>query len=107
MSDTSHIVKCYGVKRVKQDNSDVFYCLLEYMPEGSLFEFMERKQNERFSEKACLKIFRQVCAGIHLMHHMNPPRQHRDLKIENILFDGENFKLCDFGSVTTDIVDFK
>lgn len=100
-------MKCYGVKRVKQDNSDVFYCLLEYMSEGSLFDVMERRQKERFDEHTCLRIFRQICQGIQLMHHMNPPVQHRDLKIENVLFDGQNFKICDFGSVTTDVVDFR
>ena len=107
MTETTNIVKCFGVKKVRQDNSEVFYCLLEYMPEGSLFDLMEKRQNEKFSEAHCLKIFKQVCSGIRVMHSMSPPLAHRDLKIENILFDGQNFKLCDFGSVSSDVVDFK
>ena len=107
MPDTAHIVKCFGVKKVKQENSDVFYCLLEYMSEGSLFDYMEKKQKERFDEPTCLRIFRQICDGIQVMHHMNPPLAHRDLKIENVLFDGKNFKLCDFGSVSSEYIDFK
>lgn len=95
------------MKQVRQDNSDVFYCLLEYMPEGSLFDLMERKQAVQFDEAQCLRIFRQICQGIQVMHHMDPPLAHRDLKIENVLFDGGNFKLCDFGSVSSSSVDFK
>ena len=67
MTETTNIVKCFGVKKVRQDNSEVFYCLLEYMPEGSLFDLMEKRQNEKFSETHCLKIFKQVCSGIRVM----------------------------------------
>jgi AP2-associated kinase len=77
------------------------------MSEGSLFEFMEKKIKERIDETTCLRIFRQICHGIYVMHHMNPPLCHRDLKIENVLFDGKNFKLCDFGSVSAEVIDFK
>ena len=31
---------------------------------------------------------------------------HRDLKIENVLLENKKFKLCDFGSASTDILDF-
>uniref|UniRef100_A0A914C2P2 non-specific serine/threonine protein kinase n=1 Tax=Acrobeloides nanus TaxID=290746 RepID=A0A914C2P2_9BILA len=38
------------------------------------------------------------------MHDRNPPISHRDLKIENLLFDSHGFtKLCDFGSATMEI----
>ena len=36
---------------------------------------------------------------------MKPPITHRDLKIENILLNQKRFKLCDFGSCSTDYVD--
>jgi AP2-associated kinase len=32
---------------------------------------------------------------------------HRDIKIENVLLNEKKFKLCDFGSASTQIVDFK
>jgi AP2-associated kinase len=32
---------------------------------------------------------------------------HRDLKVENVLRSQDNFKICDFGSSSKDILDFK
>ena len=38
------------------------------------------------------------------MHSKNTPISHRDIKIENILKFGNSFKLCDFGSGSTDVM---
>jgi AP2-associated kinase len=38
------------------------------------------------------------------MHSKTPPVTHRDLKIENVLLADGLFKLCDFGSCTTEVV---
>ena len=46
------------------------------------------------------RIVYQTCLAIERMHSLGIT--HRDLKIENILFDNNGFvKLCDFGSATT------
>ena len=31
---------------------------------------------------------------------------HRDLKVENILFEANKYKLCDFGSATNAVLDY-
>jgi serine/threonine protein kinase len=46
-------------------------------------------------------ILSQICLGVAYMHSFNPPIVHRDLKIENVLLNNGQFKLCDFGSCTT------
>jgi len=36
---------------------------------------------------------------------MKPPIFHRDLKVENVLLENKNFKICDFGSATSEVFD--
>ncbi|ORX63650.1 kinase-like protein, partial [Linderina pennispora] len=38
------------------------------------------------------------------MHYQRPPVLHRDLKVENILVGDSDYKLCDFGSATDQLV---
>lgn len=41
----------------------------------------------------------QIAAAVHLMHSLQPPIAHRDLKLENVLVtQDDRCKLCDFGS---------
>ena len=38
------------------------------------------------------------------MHYSDRPILHRDIKVENILLSNNDYKLCDFGSATTNIL---
>ena len=83
------------------------FILMEYCSGGGIIDFMNTRLRDRLREPEVLKIFGDICAGVAVMHHLDPPLMHRDLKIENILFSpappdnpsvGPIYKLCDFGS---------
>lgn len=47
---------------------------------------------------------RDVVNGVKFMHEKGIA--HRDLKVENILFEESKYKLCDFGSATNSVLDY-
>src|SRR3989338_2184953 len=54
-----------------------------------------------FSEKFILTSFLEVCEAVHVLHSMEPPIVHRDIKVENVLIHDGHMKLADFGSCTS------
>ncbi|KAM7476669.1 hypothetical protein LguiB_023912 [Lonicera macranthoides] len=55
-----------------------------------------------FEEKQILAMFRDICNAVFAMHCQSPPIAHRDLKAENLLLGSDRlWKLCDFGSIST------
>ncbi|KAF8105246.1 hypothetical protein N665_0161s0044 [Sinapis alba] len=68
----------------------------------SLVEVLENRGAGYFEEKQALLIFRDVCNAVFAMHSQSPRIAHRDLKAENLLLSSDGlWKLCDFGSVST------
>ncbi|WZY81712.1 probable serine/threonine-protein kinase DDB_G0280111 [Brassica napus] len=68
----------------------------------SLVEVIENRGAGYFEEKQALSIFRDVCNAVFAMHCQSPRIAHRDLKAENLLLSSDGlWKLCDFGSVST------
>ncbi|XP_026414529.1 probable serine/threonine-protein kinase DDB_G0276461 [Papaver somniferum] len=75
--------------------------VMEYC-EKSLVSVLESRGAVFFDEKSVLKIFRDVCNAVFAMHCQSPPIAHRDLKAENLLLGQDGaWKLCDFGSTST------
>ncbi|KAK7831472.1 putative serine/threonine-protein kinase [Quercus suber] len=70
--------------------------------EKSLVNVLESRGSGFFDEKQVLSIFRDVCNAVFAMHCEPPPIAHRDLKAENLLLGSDGvWKLCDFGSTST------
>ena len=79
--------------------NDKFYIITDYLPEGELFEEINRKG--MFSEREAAYIIYQILSAIRYCHKMRVV--HRDVKPENIMIMGiENgllhVKLIDFGT---------
>ncbi len=88
-----------------EEDKKYLLVLMELCTGGHLINLME-KFGGKLSEKQILFVLRDVGAGIQHLHSMKPPIAHRDLKVENVLLEGKRFKLCDFGSATTETLDF-
>ena len=76
------------------ENSQNYYIVMEYCPEGELFNYIVHKK--RLSEEESSFIFYQIINGLDYIHSHNI--SHRDLKPENILLlSNRLIKIIDFG----------
>jgi calcium-dependent protein kinase len=70
----------------------------EYCSGGELFDRIQRLNN--FSEKMAAGLMKQILGAVTYLHERNIV--HRDLKVENLLFENANedanLKLIDFGT---------
>ncbi|XP_004513168.1 uncharacterized protein [Cicer arietinum] len=93
---TLHAHAIYDMGRTKEAFLVMEFC------EKSLVSVLESRGAGYFDERQVLLIFRDVCNAVFAMHCQSPPIAHRDLKAENLLLGAEGlWKLCDFGSIST------
>lgn len=93
---TLHANAIYDMGRTKEAFLVMEFC------EKSLVSVLESRGGGYFEEKQVLLIFRDVCNAVFAMHCQSPPIAHRDLKAENLLLGSDGlWKLCDFGSIST------
>ena len=97
ISKCPNIVKLLDVSETKSE-VDI---LMELCTEGSLLDYINNS-NDNIPENIALNIIKNIANGLEGMHSQFPPIAHRDVKIENVLRFGNSFKLCDFGSASTD-----
>jgi AP2-associated kinase len=96
------------VKMIEYEiNDSNVFILMEFCSEGTLLDLINNRQEKIINEGQALYIIQQIANGINHMHCQTPPIAHRDIKIENVLKVGNNFKLCDFGSASSDTLDPK
>ncbi|KAK5614816.1 hypothetical protein CRENBAI_012239, partial [Crenichthys baileyi] len=85
-----HIITIYEVF----ENKDKIVIVMEYASQGDLYDYICDKKN--LSEREARHFFRQIVSAVHYCHQNGIV--HRDLKLENILLDGNgNVKIADFG----------
>ena len=100
-----NLVRYFGHIIENDSRSKEVVLLLEYCPGGHLFDLMQKSQGT-VPFDAVMKVLRDVTAGLMALQKMNPPVQHRDLKLENVLLnDSGNFVLLDFGSWSSEAPD--
>ncbi|XP_019736266.1 NUAK family SNF1-like kinase 2 [Hippocampus comes] len=85
-----HIITIYEVF----ENKDKIVIVMEYASRGDLYDFICDRRH--ISERESRHFFRQIVSAVHYCHQNGIV--HRDLKLENILLDGNgNVKIADFG----------
>ena len=99
-----NIVQLHAVSEIKgQGGVTEVYFLMDLCTGGTLYNIMERFENQKLSYKQLLQMFFHISRAVLHMHSQSPPIAHRDMKLENVLLHRGSgmFKLCDFGSATT------
>lgn len=75
------------------------YLTQELCTGGDLFDRLDRQTNYCYTEAQCAKLVRQIISAVSYLHSKNII--HRDLKLENFLFQDESsdseLKMIDFG----------
>ncbi|XP_061688976.1 NUAK family SNF1-like kinase 2 [Syngnathoides biaculeatus] len=85
-----HIITIYEVF----ENKDKIVIVMEYASRGDLYDYICDRRH--VSERETRHFFRQIVSAVHYCHKNGIV--HRDLKLENILLDGNgNVKIADFG----------
>lgn len=75
----------------------------EMIDGGSMAEKMQSRRGRHYAPHEIMKMMADAIEAVAHLHAQNPPIAHRDIKLENILYDRfeKKYKLCDFGSCTT------
>jgi serine/threonine protein kinase len=73
------------------------HLVMELCPGMPIYHHIKKLPDQRMSENLCKTIFSQLIMAIFYMHSQG--KAHRDLKLDNILFDSETkiIKVIDFG----------
>uniref|UniRef100_A0A6B2LE02 Protein kinase domain-containing protein n=1 Tax=Arcella intermedia TaxID=1963864 RepID=A0A6B2LE02_9EUKA len=92
--DSPNVVKLRGTCL----NDEKFYIVMEYMSNGNLQKYLEKRKNNR--TEAPLKLrYKMACQIVKGVHHLHSKGiVHSDIKSSNILLDEYyNAKISDFG----------
>ena len=103
----SNIVQYYGHSVSCSGSKKEFVLLLELLAGGHLLDLLNRNNGE-LSESQIVCVMKDIAVGLVHLHSQNPPVQHRDIKIENVLADGRGkYVIVDLGSWSDECADTK
>ncbi len=88
----NHILKLYNCSK----KMNTFNLLFEYLPGGTLAQFLSINYPKLINQTQCLFIIEGILDGLNFLHENRI--LHRDIKPDNILFDSNGVpKISDFG----------
>jgi AP2-associated kinase len=96
-----NLVRYVDSSQGSESGTAVVYILMELCKEGTLINLLER-YNGQLTLPQLLFIFKEVCTGVAVLHDLGII--HRDIKLENVLLSNKHFKLVDFGSCTSEVL---
>ena len=100
-----NLVKYYGHTIMKDARNREVVIMLEFCSGGHLYDLM-KKHPEGVPATYIVRALLDISRGLAALHSMNPPVQHRDLKLENVLMASSgNYVLLDFGSWSSESPD--
>lgn len=97
-----NLVRFYDSAILHSSNGKIALLVIELCTGGTLVTLLE-KYNNTLSLSQLQFILKEICSGVLTMHKCG--LIHRDLKIENVLLHNKKFKLCDFGSCSSETHD--
>ncbi|CAI5718498.1 unnamed protein product [Peronospora destructor] len=79
-------------------HNESWFVVMEFCPEGDLWDRMQCSPNGQVPEKEALRLFREVTRGLHYLHTNGVA--HRDVSLENVLLRNGVCKIADLGLAT-------
>ena len=88
-----NIIRLYETLSTK----DIYCLVTEYLPGGSLQEYISQQKQKKLTEKHARAFFRQLLSAMNYLHGKGI--LHRDLKLQNLMLDAskKKLKIIDFG----------
>lgn len=82
---------------VIEEKERLGYIIMEFIEGGDLQQEIDRF-NGKVPENFSIRYIQEICQGLSVLHKMNPPVIHRDIKAPNILLTKDKeIKISDFG----------